>query len=106
LYQIDAQNNELLDAGHPVVYVGDRVRRKGQLNGKSSNLNHVILNKIYPDVTNSNQVSWKDVIMVMDCDHLVEPAYFHKCCAVLLDKDVAVRLLQLVCACSRHLDCS
>jgi hypothetical protein len=78
-------------AGERVVYVGDRVRRPGQLNGKSSNLNHIILNKIYPDVTHSSQVSWKDILMVMDCDHLVERAYFHKCCATLLDKDVAVR---------------
>ena len=74
-----------------MVYVGDRVRRPGQLNGKSSNLNHVILQKIYPHVTQPSQISWKDVLMVMDCDHLVKPAYFHKSCAVLLDKNVAVR---------------
>lgn len=79
-------------AGHSVVYVGDRVRRRGQLNGKSSNLNHVILNKIYPHVENSDEVSWKDVVAVMDCDHLVRPPFFQKCCAVLLDKDVAVCL--------------
>jgi hypothetical protein len=77
-------------AGQRVVYVGDRVRRKGQLNGKSSNLNHVILNKIYPNVTQPSEVSWKDVIMVMDCDHLVQRAFFQKCCTVLLDRDVAV----------------
>jgi hypothetical protein len=76
-----------------VVYVGDRVRKPAQLNGKSSNLNHVILNHIYPDVQHSNEVSWKDVIVVMDCDHLVEPPYFQKCCSVLLNKDVAVCLV-------------
>ena len=80
-----------MHAGHSVEYIGDRVRKKGQLNGKSSNLNHIILNKIYPDVAASNQVSWKDVIMVMDCDHLVKEEYFQKCCAVMLDKDVAAR---------------
>eukprot|EP00892_Ulva_mutabilis_P010707 jgi/Ulvmu1/8008/UM004_0244.1 len=78
--------------GHSVVYVGDRSRRRGQLNGKSSNLNHVILNKIYPHVAHADEVSWKDVISVMDCDHLVRPPFFQKCCAVLLDKDVAVCL--------------
>ena len=80
------------------------VRRKGQLNGKSSNLNHVILNKIYPAVTRSSEVSWKDIIQVMDCDHLVKPAYFQKSCAVLLDKDVAVRVrgkVQAACMCPK-----
>jgi hypothetical protein len=77
-------------AGLNVIYVGDRIRCKGQLNGKSSNLNHVILQKIYPAVSKPAQVSWKDIFMIMDCDHLVQPAYFQKCCAVLLDKDVAV----------------
>ena len=79
-------------AGHSVVYVGDRARRRAQLNGKSANLNHVILNKIYPHVQRSDEVSWKDVIAVMDCDHLVQPPFFQKCCAVLLDKAVAVCL--------------
>lgn len=75
-----------------MVYVGDRLRRKAQLNGKSANLNHVILNKIYPHVSHSDEVSWKDVIAVMDCDHLVRPPFFQKTCAVLLDKAVAVCL--------------
>jgi hypothetical protein len=74
------------------VYVGDRKRQPGQLNGKSSNLNHVILNKIYPDVQHANEVSWRDILMVMDCDHQVEAAFCQKMCSVLLDKDVAVCL--------------
>lgn len=80
-------------AGHNVRYVGDRKRRTNQLNGKSSNLNHILLSHIYPDVNHSNEVSWKDIIVVMDCDHLVTPAYFQKCCSVLLNKDVAVCLV-------------
>ena len=31
-----------------MFYVGDRQKKPGQLNGKSANLNHVLLNKIYP----------------------------------------------------------
>lgn len=80
-------------AGHNVRYIGDRIRKAKQLNGKSSNLNHVLLNHIYPDVNHSNEVSWKDIIVVMDCDHLVTEAYFQKCCSVLLNKDVAVCLV-------------
>ena len=30
-----------------VIYVGDRIKR-GQLNGKSANLNHAIFSAIYP----------------------------------------------------------
>lgn len=75
-----------------MVYVGDRMRRKGQLNGKSSNLNHVILSKIYPSVEKPEDVSSRDILLVMDCDHLVQPAFFQKCCAVMLDQDTAVWL--------------
>ena len=41
-----------MHAGHTNVhYVGDRVKKPSQLNGKSANLNHVLLTKIYPFVT-------------------------------------------------------
>jgi hypothetical protein len=39
------------------------------------------------------QVSWRDVLVVMDCDHLVERPFFHKACACLLDQNVAVVLM-------------
>ena len=39
------------------------------------------------------QVPFRDVLMVMDCDHLVEPEFFAKACAVMLDRDVAVCLI-------------
>jgi hypothetical protein len=61
-----------MHAGHNnVFYVGDRVRKSRQLNGKSANLNHVLMNKIYPSVRRAGQVPAKDIFMVMDCDHMV-----------------------------------
>ena len=55
------------------------------------------MNKIYPHVRKSTDVSWKDILMVMDCDHMLKPDYFQKCCAVMLDKDTAVRGLLPSC---------
>jgi hypothetical protein len=54
-----------------VFYVGDRIKQPGQLNGKSANLNHVLLHKIYPTVRKAEDVPLKDMFMVMDCDHMV-----------------------------------
>jgi hypothetical protein len=45
-----------------VFYVGDRVKRPGQLNGKSANLNHVVLRKIFPHVRKADEVrAWRDM---------------------------------------------
>jgi cellulose synthase/poly-beta-1,6-N-acetylglucosamine synthase-like glycosyltransferase len=71
-----------------VEYVGDRIKR-GQLNGKSANLNNV-LSKIYAP---GASIPETDVIMVMDCDHNVDPAFFEKTCPVLLDGSKAVCLV-------------
>ena len=54
-----------------MFYVGDRIKKPGQLNGKSANLNHVLLHKIYPNVRKAEEVPLKDIFMVMDCDHMV-----------------------------------
>lgn len=71
-----------------VNYVGDRVKR-GQLNGKSANLNNV-LSKIYAPGATLRET---DVIMVMDCDHNVDPTFFEKTCPVMLDGSKAVCLV-------------
>jgi cellulose synthase/poly-beta-1,6-N-acetylglucosamine synthase-like glycosyltransferase len=72
--------------------VGDRVKKPGQLNGKSANLNHVILRKIYPNVRRASQVPVKDIFMVMDCDHMVKPDIFNKMGPCMLDARMAVCL--------------
>jgi cellulose synthase/poly-beta-1,6-N-acetylglucosamine synthase-like glycosyltransferase len=87
--------------GHPghynVRYCGDRVKR-GQLNGKSANLNHAILTKLYPNVLRAENIPDKDIIMIMDCDHMVKPEIFMKMGPCMLDPEVAVTLVPQVLA--------
>jgi cellulose synthase/poly-beta-1,6-N-acetylglucosamine synthase-like glycosyltransferase len=65
--------------GHKNVhYVGDRQRHPSQINGKSANINHVVTQKIYPAVTSPDDIPEKDILMVMDCDHMCKPNIFNK----------------------------
>ena len=57
--------------------MGDRIKKPDQLNGKSANLNHVLLRKIYPNVRKAEEVPRKDIFMVMDCDHMVRSLQMH-----------------------------
>ena len=43
-----------------VIWVGDRKALPHQLNGKSSNINHMVLKKMYPFVTKTEQVRFSD----------------------------------------------
>lgn len=61
-----------------VFYIGDRVKRPGQLNGKSANLNHAILHKVFPSARTPQDVPAKDILLVMDVDHLVKPDIFNR----------------------------
>lgn len=60
-------------------YIGDRVKQPGQINGKSTNLNHVLFNHLYPHVQCPSDVSEKDLLLVMDCDHMVRPSLAPVC---------------------------
>ena len=87
----------VVSAGHTnVFYVGDRVKQPGQLNGKSANLNHVMLQKIFPGVSKYDEIPPKDIIMVIDCDHCVKPEIFNKMGPCMLDEKVAVTLVPQV----------
>ena len=81
---------------HNVTWVGDREKLPHQLNGKSSNINHMVLSHMYPGISETKDIPYRDILMVMDCDHLVKPEFFAKCCAVMLDRDVAVCLVPQV----------
>jgi cellulose synthase/poly-beta-1,6-N-acetylglucosamine synthase-like glycosyltransferase len=74
-----------------VVYVGDRKKKSVQLNGKSANINHVIASRIYP--SGVGDIPESDVLMIMDCDHLVTRDFFNKVCAVMIDPRNAVCLV-------------
>lgn len=66
-------------AGHTnVFYVGDRVKRPGQLNGKSANLNHAILRNVFPSARTPQDIPLKDILLVMDVDHMVKPDIFNR----------------------------
>ena len=77
---------------HNVLYIGDRIKY-GQLNGKSANLNHCILTKVYPRLTSVSEIPDDDIIMIMDCDHMVKPELFLKMGACMLDPRVGVTLV-------------
>ena len=80
-------------AGHTnVFYIGDRVKRPGQHNGKSANMNHAILNYIYPGGRSAADVPASEVMLVMDCDHMVKPDIFNKMATCMLDESLAVLL--------------
>jgi cellulose synthase/poly-beta-1,6-N-acetylglucosamine synthase-like glycosyltransferase len=51
------------------------------------------------------QVPRRDILMVMDCDHLVEPEFFAKACSVMLDPQVAVCLVPQSFHNEVHPDC-
>jgi cellulose synthase/poly-beta-1,6-N-acetylglucosamine synthase-like glycosyltransferase len=110
-------------AGHlNVFYIGDRVKRPGvtlslglspgsfvsvhqrfvsftlfrpagQLNGKSANLNHAIMHKVYPEAQRPEDIPSTDMIMVMDVDHLVKPDIFNRMGPCMMDEEVAVTLV-------------
>eukprot|EP00892_Ulva_mutabilis_P006100 jgi/Ulvmu1/3862/UM018_0081.1 len=89
-----AMVDELRVLGHTnVFYVGDRVKRPGQLNGKSANLNHVVLQKIFPTIQSAAEIPAKDILMVVDCDHMAKPDIFNKMGPCMLDEAVAVTLV-------------
>ena len=58
--------------------MGDRIKQPGQLNGKSANLNHAILRKVFPSARKPEDIPFKDVLMVMDVDHMVKPEIFNR----------------------------
>jgi cellulose synthase/poly-beta-1,6-N-acetylglucosamine synthase-like glycosyltransferase len=80
-------------AGHwNVIYIGDRIKR-GQLNGKSANLNHAIMAKIHAHARSIEDIPNSDILMIMDCDHMVKPDIFLKMGACMRDPAVAVTLV-------------
>lgn len=46
--------------------------------------------QVFPHITHESDISWKDILVVMDADHLLKIDFFQKCCAVMLDPHQAV----------------
>lgn len=76
-----------------MLYVGDRVKRPGEINGKSANMNHTVLRKILPGARTAADVPAEHILLVMDCDHMVRPDFFRKTGPVMLDEAVAVAVV-------------
>eukprot|EP00892_Ulva_mutabilis_P012255 jgi/Ulvmu1/9401/UM051_0029.1 len=90
-----AMVEQLQALGHTnVKYIGDRMKKPGTLNGKSANLNHVIFRKIYPHARRPEHIPERDILMVMDCDHMVKPDIYNRMAPCMLhDMNMAVVLV-------------
>ena len=73
-------------------YVGDRVKRPGQLNGKSANVNNAVLNHIFPGARSAADVPARHILLIMDCDHMAKPDFFYKLAPCMLDEAVGIAL--------------
>ena len=84
-----------IDAGHTnLLYIGDRIKKPGTLNGKSANLNHVIFRKIYPHARRPEHIPERDILMVMDCDHMIKPDIYNRMAPCMIaDMNIAVVLV-------------
>lgn len=71
------------------MYVGDRVKRTEQINGKSANLNHAVLRKIFPTARSEADVPAGHILLIMDCDHMAKPEFFNMMAPAMLDEDIA-----------------
>lgn len=58
--------------GPEVIYVSGRVRKKGEMNGKSGNMNNVLM-QIYP---NGSFIPSNELIAVFDADQIAKPDFF------------------------------
>lgn len=61
------------------VYVSGRQRAKGEINGKSANLNNCLKNIVYPQyVGNPAAIPKEEVLVVFDADMQAKPYFFCK----------------------------
>ncbi len=74
--------------GPEVVYITGRVRQKGEVNGKSNNLNHC-LQQLYPKGTT---IPMSEVLMVLDADMVPNQTFFLKLLEVMQDEGIALCL--------------
>ncbi len=86
-------------SGEDVVYVSGRVRKVGEINGKSANLNFALTNVIYKNYPRNEagaldwtEISNKECIVVFDADMNCKPEFFLKMLEVMLDDDISLTL--------------
>ncbi|KAL6758967.1 hypothetical protein V8C86DRAFT_3133901, partial [Haematococcus lacustris] len=84
---------EALSATEDVVYVSGRTRKKGEVNGKSANLNFCLHNiyaslprsELNPEDVDWSEISNKELVVVFDSDMCAKPDFFCKASAGHLD---------------------
>jgi hypothetical protein len=88
-------HSPLTIAGQQVQYITGRVRKPGQVNGKSENLNNALRGHVFSEHprTANGDVDWqqlppKELVVVFDADMRAKPDFFLKvrvtCCMLLL----------------------
>uniref|UniRef100_A0A383V9F4 Glycosyltransferase 2-like domain-containing protein n=1 Tax=Tetradesmus obliquus TaxID=3088 RepID=A0A383V9F4_TETOB len=76
-----------------VHYVTGRSRAKGEINGKSANLNNVLRNIIYKQYADApGTIPLEEVVVVFDADMQAKPHFFTKILEVMCDDAVALCL--------------
>ncbi|GAX77149.1 hypothetical protein CEUSTIGMA_g4595.t1 [Chlamydomonas eustigma] len=86
-------------SGEDVVYVSGRIRKKGEVNGKSGNLNNALRNVIYKNYPKNElgEIDWteisnKECIVVFDADMNCKPDFFLKMLEVMVDDNISLTL--------------
>ncbi|GBF89253.1 six-hairpin glycosidase [Raphidocelis subcapitata] len=75
------------------IYVTGRTRAKGEINGKSANLNNCLTKVIYPDLAARPQdIPASEVLVVFDADMQAKRSFFCKILEVMVDDAVALCL--------------
>jgi cellulose synthase/poly-beta-1,6-N-acetylglucosamine synthase-like glycosyltransferase len=58
--------------------VSGRVRQKGEINGKSANLNHCLTQVIYAGISGPEEIPPTEVLCVFDADMVAKPNFLRK----------------------------
>jgi hypothetical protein len=91
--------DELKLNGEAVEYISGRVRPKGEVNGKSGNLNNALRGHIFSSVPKNDQglpdwteISNKELIVIFDADMNCKQDFFLKTLEVMIDDDLSLTL--------------
>lgn len=74
-----------------VYYVGDRVRKAGEINGKSANLNNCLTRWIYKDLS-PDAIPSSEIVVIFDADMQADASFFLKLLEPLTDKALSLVL--------------
>ncbi|KAG1672206.1 hypothetical protein FOA52_002907 [Chlamydomonas sp. UWO 241] len=86
-------------SGEDIVYVTGRIRKKGEVNGKSANLNNTLKNVVYKNYPKNDngdidwtEISNKECVVVFDADMNCKPDFYLKQLEVMVDDEIGLLL--------------